>query len=124
MIWPEHGCLEAEAWLVFSVFDDMPLPPLPSGDTPYTSNIHNVAEILHSHYETTRAVLSSGNHNKHRLQHHANLIFNDALPLLLVLEEEVREEKALMDWLWDVAEQFLSLTTHIVNLEAESDDEG
>ena len=101
----------------------MPLPPLPSSDTPYSSNIHNVAQILHSHYETTRAVLSSRNHSIHRLQHHAHLIFNDALPLLLVLEEEVRMDQSLTAWLQDVAEQFLGLTTQILNLEAEEDDE-
>jgi hypothetical protein len=102
----------------------MSLPPLPRTDTPYSSSIHSVAQILHSHYETTRAVLSSGNHNRHRLQHHAHVIFNDALPLLLVLEDEVRENKSLMDWLQDVAEQFMGLTTHILNLEAEVGVEG
>jgi len=102
----------------------MPLPPLPRSDTPYSSNIYNVAQILHSHYETTRAVLSSGNHNRHRLQHHARRVFNDALPLLLALEEEVRTDQSLTVWLQDVAEQFLGLTTHILNLEAEEDDEG
>jgi hypothetical protein len=102
----------------------MPLPSLPPSDTPYSSNIYNGAQILHSHYETTRAVLSSGNHNRHRLQHHAHLIFNDALPLLLVLEEEVREDKALVDWLRDVSERFLGLTTHIFDVEAEADSEG
>jgi len=123
----ERFCLEAggvSAWLVDAVFDDMPLLPLPRSNTPYSPNIHNVAQILHSHYETTRAVLSSGNHNKHRLQHHAHLIFNDALPLLLALEEEVRVDKSLMDWLQDVAEQFLGLTMHLLNLEAEADNEG
>ena len=110
-------------WLVDAVFDDMPLPPLPSSDTPYSYSIHNVAQILHSHFETTAAVLSSGNHNRHRLQHHARMIFDDALPLLLVLEEEVREDKALMDWLQDVAEQFMGLTTHILELEAEASGE-
>ena len=105
-------------------FDIMPLLPLPSSDTPYSSNIHDVAQILHSYYETTSAVLSSGNHNRHRLEHHAHLIFNDALPLLLVLEEEFRTDNSLMHWLQDVAEQFLGLTTHILNLEAEGDDEG
>lgn len=103
-----------------AVFDDMALPPLPRSDIPYSSNIHSVAQILHSHYETTRAVLFTGNHNRHRLQHHAHLIFDDALPLLLVLEEEVGEDKYLMEWLQDVAEKFMGLTTHILNLEAEA----
>ena len=102
----------------------MPLPPLPTRDIPYSSNIHIVAQILHSHYETTNAILASGNYNKHRLQHHARLIFNDALPLLLVLEEEVRTEKPLVDWLQDVAQKFLGLTTHILDMEAEAGDEG
>ena len=88
--------------------------------TPYSSNIYNAAQILHSHYETTRAVLSSENHNRHRLQHHAHLIFNDALPLLLVLEEDVREDKALVNWLQDVSERFLGLTTHLLDVEAEA----
>jgi hypothetical protein len=98
----------------------MSLPSLPQSDTPYSSNICNGAQILHSHYETTRAVLSSGNHNKHRLQHHAHLIFNDVLPLLLVLEEVFREDEALVDWLQDVSERFLGLTTHVLDLEAEA----
>ena len=80
--------------------------------------------ILHSHYETTKAILSSENHNRHRLQHHAHLIFNDALPLLLVLEEEVREDQALVQWLQDVSIRFLDLTTHIFDVEAEAGDEG
>jgi len=105
---------------VDAVFDNMALPPLPSSDTPYSSNIHSVTQILHSHYETTRAVLSSGNHNRHCLQHHAHMIFDDALPLLLVLEEEVREDKYLMEWLQDVAEKFMGSTTHILNLEVEA----
>ena len=101
----------------------MPLPSLPPSDNPYSSNIYNASQILHSHYETTTAVLSSGNHNRHRLQHHAHLIFNDALPLLLVLEEEVREEKVMLDWLQDVSERFLGLTTHLLDVEAEAGDE-
>jgi hypothetical protein len=100
----------------------MPLPPLPTSDTPHPSAIYDVAQILHSHYETTRAVLSSGNHNKHRLQHHARLIFNDALPLLLEIEEEVKDDQTLRDWLQDVAQGFLGLTTHILDLEAEAGD--
>jgi len=48
------------------------------------------------------------------------MIFDDALPLLLVLEEEVREDESLMEWLQDVAERFMGLTTHILNLEAEA----
>ena len=106
--------------VVDAVFNNMALPPLPSSDTPYSSNIHSVAQILHSHNETTRAVLSSRNHNRHRLQHHAHMIFDDALPLLLVLEEEVREDKSIMEWLQDVVEKFMGLTTHILNLEAEA----
>jgi hypothetical protein len=102
----------------------MPFPRLPPADPPYSSNISEVAQILHSHYETTRAVLASGNHNKHRLQHHAHLIFNDALPLLLVLEEEVRGDQAMVEWLQDVSEKFLGLTTHILDLEAEESNEG
>ena len=98
----------------------MPLPSLPPSDTPYSSNIYNVAQILHSHYETTRAGLSSGNHNRHRLPHHAHLIFNDALPLLLAREEEVREDHALVNWLQDVSERFLGLTTHLLDVEAEA----
>ena len=102
----------------------MPLPSLPPTDTPYSTNICNSAQILHSHYETTKAILSSGNHNRHRLQHHACLIFNDALPLLLVLEEEVREDQALVQWLQDVSIRFLGLTTHILDVEAEAGGEG
>ena len=98
----------------------MSLPSLPLNDNPYSSNIHNAAQILHSHYETTRAVLSSGNHNRHHLQHHAHLIFNNALPLLLVLEEEVWKNKALVDWLQEVLERFLGLTTHLLDVEAEA----
>jgi hypothetical protein len=98
----------------------MPLPSLPPSDTPYSSNIYNGAQILHSHYETTTAVLSSGNHNRHRLQHHAHLIFNDVLPLLLVLEEEVREDQAVVNWLQEVSERFLGLTTHLLDVEAEA----
>ena len=98
----------------------MSLPSLPPNDTPHSSNLHNAVQILHSHYETTRAVLSSGNHNRHRLQHHAHLIFNDTLPLLLVLEEEVRKDKALVDWLQEVSERFLGLTTHLLDAEAEA----
>jgi len=100
----------------------MSLPSLPLNDTPHSSNIHNAAQLLHSYYETTRAVLSSGNHNRHRLQHHAHLIFNDALPLLLVLEKEVslRKDKALVNWLQDVSERFLGLTTHLLDVEAEA----
>jgi hypothetical protein len=101
----------------------MSLPSLPLNDTPHSSNIHNAAQLLHSYYETTRAVLSSGNHNRHRLQHHAHLIFNDALPLLLVLEEEVRKDKALVNWLQDVSERFLGLTAHLLDVEAEAGDE-
>jgi len=96
------------------------LPSLPLNDTPHSSNIHNAAQILHSHYETTRAILSSGNHNRHRIQHHAHLIFDDALPLLLVLEEEVRKDKALVNWLQVVSERFLGLTTHLLDVEAEA----
>ena len=98
----------------------MPLPSLPPNDIPYSSNIYNGAQILHSHYETTRAVLSSGNYNRHRLQHHAHLIFDDALPLLLVLEEEIREDQALVNWLQDVSGRFLGLTNHLLDVEAEA----
>jgi hypothetical protein len=97
---------------------------LPPCDTPYSSNIYNSAQILHSHYETTRAVLSSGNHNGHRLQHHAHLIFKQALPLLLVLEEVVREDQTLVDWLQEVSESFLGLTKHILEEEAEAHSDG
>lgn len=100
----------------------MPFPPLPTSDIPHPSAIYDVAHILHSNYETTSAVLSSGNHNKHRLQHHAHLIFHDSLPLLLEVEEEVRDDQTLMDWLQDVAQQFLGLTTHILDLEADAGD--
>jgi hypothetical protein len=48
------------------------------------------------------------------------MIFDDALPLLLVLEEEVREDESIMEWLQDVAEKFMGLTTHILNLEVEA----
>jgi hypothetical protein len=98
----------------------MPLPSFPPSDTPYSSNIYNGAQILNSHYETTTAVLSSGNHNRHRLQHHAHLIFNDVLPLLLVLEEEVREDQPVVNWLQEVSERFLGLTTHLLDMEAEA----
>ena len=110
--------------LTYLAADFMHLPSLPPSATPYPSNLYSGAQILHSHYETTRAVLSSGNHNRHRLQHHARLIFNDALPLLLVLEEVVREDQALVVWLQDVSERFLGLTTHILDAEAEACDEG
>lgn len=65
-------------------------------------------------------MLSSGNHNKHRLQHHAHLISNDALPLLLALEEDFWENQVLMDWLQVVAQRFLGLMTYILDLEAEA----
>ena len=120
---PKTHPLRLLGGVLVAEIDIMPLPPLPSSDTPYSSNIYNVAQILHSHYETTSAVLSSGNHNRHRLQHHARLIFNDALPLLLALEEEIETDQSLTVWLQDVAEQFLELTTRILNLEAEEDDE-
>lgn len=98
----------------------MSLPSLPNSDTPYSSNIHRVAQILHSHFETTKNVLSTGNHNRHRLQHHTHLISNDALPLLLALEEEAQGDQALTTWLQDVAEKFLGLITHLLNVEAEA----
>ena len=104
--------------------DFMPLPSLRPTDTPYLTNICNSAQILHSHYEITKAILSSGNHNRHHLQHHAHLIFNDALPLLLVLEEEVREDQALVQWVQDVSIRLLGLTTHILDEEAEAGGEG
>ena len=99
----------------------MLLPSLLPSDTPYSSNICSGAQILHSHFETPTAVLflSSGNHNKHCLQHHTHIIFNDNLPLLLVIEEEVRENHTLVHWLQDVSIKFLDLTTHILDLEAE-----
>ena len=104
--------------------DLMPLPSLPPSDPPYSTNICNFAQILHSHYETTRAVLSSGNYNSHCLQHHAHLIFNNALLLPPVLEEEVREDQALVRWLQDVSIKFLRLTTQILDEKAEASGEG
>ena len=101
----------------------MPLPPLPTRNIPYSSNIHIVAQILHSHYETINTIFSSRDYNKHCLQHHAHLIFNDTLPLLFVLEEEIQTEKVLMNWLQDVAQKFLGLTIHILNVKAEASDE-
>jgi hypothetical protein len=80
--------------------------------------MYNSIQILHSYYETTTAVLSSGNHNRHHLQHHAHLIFNDALLLILVLEEKVKEDQALRNWLQDLSERFLGLITHILDVEA------
>jgi hypothetical protein len=37
-----------------------------------------------------------------------------------VLEEEVREDHALVNWLQDVSERFLGLTTHLLDVEAEA----
>jgi hypothetical protein len=45
-------------------------------------------------------------------------------PYSWLLEEEVRTDKSLMEWLQDVAQKFIGLTTHILDVEAEAGDEG
>lgn len=95
----------------------MSLPPLPVTDTPLSSNVYNVANVLQDMYRTANAVLSHARPDVHRLQFHQDILVNDALPLLLALEESADDEGLPRLWLEDCVSSFSDLLIQLCEIE-------
>ena len=97
----------------------MSLPPLPVTDTPWSSNVYNVANVLQDLYRTANAVLSHASPDIHRLQFHQDSLINDALPLLLALEENADVEGLPRSWLEDCVGHISDLLIRLCETERE-----
>jgi len=93
----------------------MSLPPLPLRDLPWSSHIYNAEHLLKGFYRRSIEVLAQGNYNLHRIQQHRDSILENAIPLLLEMEDAAPDEGLPLRWLSDCADHFARLITELEN---------
>lgn len=91
----------------------MSLPPLPPRETPWSSHVYNADHLLQDFYRRPIEVLASGNYNLHRIQHYQQSVLEDAIPLLLEMEDAAADEGLPVSWLSDIAEHFARLVVEL-----------
>lgn len=91
----------------------MSLPPLPLRETPWSSNVYDADHLLQDFYRRPIEVLANGNYNLHRIQHYRQSVLEDAIPLLLEMEDAAADEGIPLSWLSDIAEHFARLVVEL-----------
>lgn len=91
----------------------MSLPPLPQRNTPWSSNVHQANSLLCELYRRPTALLSSGNYNLHRVELNIESVLENAIPLLLEVEEAAEDEGIPLRWIEDVADHFARLLVEL-----------
>ncbi|CAA7263530.1 unnamed protein product [Cyclocybe aegerita] len=102
----------------------MPLPSLLPRDPPWPSSVSESCQILNDLYESSNNMLESGNHNRHRLQHHVSMLFNDVYPLIIALDMDRGADSVPSLWLLQVAQCFVELTEQLIDTDKETTGEG
>lgn len=93
----------------------MSLPPLPQRSTPWSSNIYEANQLLRELYCRPLELVTSGNYNTHRIDQHRHLILEDAIPLLIEVEEAASHEGLPLEWVNDCADCFAKLLVELEN---------
>jgi hypothetical protein len=96
------------------------LPTLPAHNHPWSPNIHHAVQIIGDLYRSACSVLASGNFDLHRIQHHHTAVIDEALPLLLKLEEHRSDEDSsgqLDSWLQTCVQLFGELLVKLAEAE-------
>ena len=98
------------------------LPILPVSEQPWSPHVHNAAQIVGDLYSGACSVLGSGNFNLHCIQHHFKAITDEALPLLLQLEDHTSRHEPggdqLDPWLQACALLFGELLVKLAEAES------
>lgn len=89
------------------------LPPLPQRQTPWSSHVYNADHLLREFYRKPMEILVQGNYNHHRIEHYQNSILEEAIPLLLEMEDAAADEGLPLDWLSRIAEHFAKLLVEL-----------
>jgi hypothetical protein len=87
----------------------MSLPPLPSSDTPWPSNLYAASRLVADLYRNAKAMLQAENFDVHRVRYHSQAINSDATPVLLMLENLAEEEDQLHTWVNDIIHRYEEL---------------
>lgn len=95
----------------------MSLPDLPRRTTPWSSNVYEANILLRELYRKPLELVQSGNYNLHRIEHHRTLVLEEAIPLLLEIEEAAEDEGLSMSWVESCAECFARLLVELDNAE-------
>ena len=93
----------------------MSLPPLPSCETPWSAHVYNADHLLREFYRRPIEALAQGNYNLHRIEQHRDTVLNDAIPLLLEMEDAAADEGLSYEWLSECAEHFGRVVVELEN---------
>lgn len=93
----------------------MSLPPLPLRVTPWSSHVYTANHLLQDLYRRPIEILSQGNYNLHQIQQHQESILENAIPLLLEMENAAADEGIPFQWLSDCADHFARLLVELEN---------
>lgn len=96
----------------------MSLPPLPQRPTPWSSNVYQANQLLRELYRRPLELVTSGNYNVHRILQHQHSLLEDAIPLLLEVEEAAPNEGLPMSWVNSCADCFAKLLVELENANA------
>ena len=69
-------------------------------------------------------MLTLGNINGHRIEHHVKMILDDTFPLLLALDCEQGVDKLPSEWLEEVANLMVGLINQLADAQSEQTAEG
>lgn len=93
----------------------MSLPPLPQRSTPWSPNVYEANQLLRELYRRSLELVTSGNYNAHRIKQHKRSVLEDAIPLLLEIEEAAPNEGLPMEWVNSCADCFAKLVVELEN---------
>lgn len=76
------------------------LPPLPprSDNQPYHPNVYKSVQIASDIYKRAFNLLASGNFDLHRLKHHIDAVVENALPMLVLLDDVRNDHQVSYEW--------------------------
>lgn len=100
----------------------MSLPSLPRQATPWSSNVYEANSLLRELYRRPVALLASGSYNRHQVKQHQNLILEEAIPLLLEIEEAAHDKEILLQWIYDVSDHFARILVELDQAKAATGD--
>lgn len=92
-----------------SIALNMPFPPLPHSQTPWSIAVRAAYQKLYQIYHTGSSYVDSGNVEAHRLQQYGRSIIAEAGPILLLLTETAESESLPLEWVENIATEFTTL---------------
>lgn len=87
----------------------MHLSSLPESQKPWSLSVRNAYQQLYQIYLTGSSYVDSGSVEAHRLQQYGNTIIIDAYPLVLLLTESANSESLPLEWIENIATEFMAL---------------